>query len=165
MKITAMQEYGLRCILQLAAHKPASPLTVREIAQKEYLTPVYVAKILVTLRRAGLVKSLRGVNGGYALSRPARVISVASVLAALGQVDLGKDLCKRFTGTASVCTHAGNCGIRPMWGVLTQYIFGFLNQLNLDQLVQDETVVQQEIQRLQSRWPAFGPAAKTQAVS
>ncbi len=151
MKITAMQEYGLRCILQLAAHQGEKPLTVREIAQKERLTSVYVAKILVTLRRSGLVRSVRGVKGGYSLSRPAREISVGGVLATLGQVDLGKDLCTRFTGDAAVCTHMDNCGIRPVWGVLTQYIYGFLNQLNLEQLVQDESRVAQEINRLQSR--------------
>jgi Rrf2 family transcriptional regulator, iron-sulfur cluster assembly transcription factor len=158
MKITAMQEYGLRCILQLAAHKGPAPLTVREIAKSERLTPVYVAKLLVTLRRSGLVRSLRGVNGGYALSQEASGISVARVLSALGQVELGKDLCKRFPGTASVCTHMDNCSIRPVWGVLTQYIFHFLNQLTLDQLVQDEVGVIRQINRIQTQYAA--PALK-----
>lgn len=151
MKITAMQEYGMRCILRLAAHKSETPLTVREIAQKECLTPVYVAKILVTLRRAGLVKSIRGVNGGYALSRPAKSVSVANVLSTLGQVDLGRDLCKRFSGNSSNCTHSGNCVMRPVWSVLTQYIYGFLNQLTLDQLVQGESYITEHIGRLQNK--------------
>ena len=145
MKVTAMQEYGLRCMLQLVSQKSEKPLTVREIAERERLTPVYVEKILVHLRRAGLVKSLRGVNGGYVLSRPAGTISVAVVLAALGQVDLGKDLCSRFTGTASECVHIGDCGIRPVWGVLTRYIYGFLNQLNLEQLAQPEAAVTERV--------------------
>ena len=68
MRVTAMQEYGLRCMLQLATHNSDVPLAVREIAKRERLTPVYVEKILVNLRRAGLVKSVRGVNGGYALT-------------------------------------------------------------------------------------------------
>ncbi|MBK9429459.1 MAG: Rrf2 family transcriptional regulator, partial [Elusimicrobia bacterium] len=42
MRVTAMQEYGLRCMVQLAAHKKPSPLAVREIARREKLTPVYV---------------------------------------------------------------------------------------------------------------------------
>jgi hypothetical protein len=49
-----MQEYGLRCVLQVAAQKSDGPVTVRDIAQKEALTPMYVAKILNTLRRANL---------------------------------------------------------------------------------------------------------------
>jgi Rrf2 family protein len=151
MKITAMQEYGLRCILQLAAHPGPAPLTVREISKKEFLTPVYVAKLLVVLRRAGIVTSIRGVNGGYELSRPPREISVAKVLSALGQVELGKDLCKRFPGTAEICTHIGNCGIRPVWGVLTQYIFNFLNQLTLDRLILGEAAMTLEVNRVQSQ--------------
>ncbi|HRY29872.1 MAG TPA: Rrf2 family transcriptional regulator [Elusimicrobiota bacterium] len=163
MKITAMQEYGLRCILQLAARKPStSHMTVREIAKQEHLTPVYVAKILVTLRRGGLVKSIRGVNGGYALSRPPREISAARVLAVLGKVDLGKNLCKRFPGMSSHCTHSGDCRIRPLWYVLTQYIYNFLDRLTLDQLIQEEAGVSREIRRLQNQNPL--PAPKTPAL-
>jgi Rrf2 family transcriptional regulator, iron-sulfur cluster assembly transcription factor len=151
MKVTAMQEYGLRCMMQLVLHGADTPLTVREIAERESLTPVYVEKLLVTLRRAGLVKSLRGVNGGYVMSRPAKEVTVAQVLSALGQVDLGKNLCKRFTGTAKTCVHQNNCGIRPVWGLLTQYIYGFLDHLHLDQLTQREEVVTQEIERLRAK--------------
>src|SRR5687768_5498620 len=127
MKISAMQEYGLRCVLQVAAHKSESPLTVRDIAQREGLTAVYVAKILVTLRRAGLVRSVRGVHGGYVLSRPAREISVAETLGALGRLDKGNNHCQRFPGTQSECTHIQNCGIRPVLGILTDHIYKFLS--------------------------------------
>lgn len=148
MKVTAMQEYGLRCMLQLSIHGPKTPMTVRDIAGRERLTPVYVEKLLVTLRRAGLVRSLRGVNGGYALNKPAAQISVAAVLAALGQVDLGKDMCGRFTGTAKKCVHTGNCGIRPVWGNLTRFIFGFLSRLTLEQLSRREGDVVRAVEDL-----------------
>lgn len=154
MKVTAMQEYGLRCMMQLVVHGPDTPLTVREIAEKESLTPVYVEKLLVTLRRGGLVKSQRGVNGGYALAKPARETSVAEVLSVLGQMDLGKNMCNRFTGTAKVCVHENNCGIRPVWGLLTKFIYGFLSKLNLEQLVQREEKVSKDIEALWSAQPA-----------
>lgn len=153
MKISAMQEYGLRCILQVAAHKGPAPLTVRDIAKAEGLTPVYVAKILVNLRKAGLVNSVRGVLGGYVLARPAKDISVAQALGALGHLDMGKNHCKRFTGNMAVCTHMENCGIRPVLSVLAQHIYGFLSQMNLAQLVQDETAVAQQVALVQNRLP------------
>lgn len=156
MKVTAMQEYGLRCMMQLVIHGPETPLTVREIAEKERLTPVYVEKLLVTLRRADLVKSSRGVNGGYALNKPARETSVADVLSALGQVDLGgKNMCRRFTGTAKICVHEGNCGIRPVWGLLTRFIYGFLSKINLEQLTQREEAVTKDIQTLCADQPSL----------
>jgi Rrf2 family protein len=128
-------------------------MAVREIAGRESLTPMYVEKILVTLRKSGLVKSLRGVNGGYALSRAPDLISVAAVLAALGQVDLGRDICKRFTGTARECVHAGDCGIRPVWGLLTQYIFGFLGKINLVQLTKGEVSMSGEVEKFKEQSP------------
>lgn len=148
MKVTAMQEYGLRCMMQLVLHGPETPLTVREIAEKERLTPVYVEKLLVTLRRGGLVKSLRGVNGGYTLAKPARETTAAEVLSVLGRMDLGKGMCSRFTGTAKVCVHDANCGIRPVWGLLTKFIYGFLSRLNLEQLAQPEEKVVKDIEAL-----------------
>lgn len=148
MRVTAMQEYGLRCMLQIASHKTATPLPVREIAKRERLTPVYVEKILVNLRKAGLVKSVRGVNGGYNIALPPQEISVAAVLSALGQVDLGRDLCRRFTGNSSACVHNGECSIRPVWGLLTRYIYGFLKQISVDQLLKGEAGVVEDIDRL-----------------
>jgi len=87
MKVSAQEEYGLRCMLQLARrHKDggAGPLTLAEVARDEGLTVAYAAKLVRRLRRAGLVKSILGRAGGYSLSRPAHDISVLDVLTALG---------------------------------------------------------------------------------
>lgn len=163
MRVTAMQEYGLRCMLQLAGHNIEEPLAVREIAKRERLTPVYVEKILVHLRRAGLVKSLRGVNGGYVLARPAREVSIGAVLSSLGQVDLSQNLCERFTGDASACVHQGDCSIRPIWGLLTRYIYGFLDKINLEQLLQDEARVIQDVDKLGAKPQSLSAALRPQA--
>ncbi|MBP9698494.1 MAG: Rrf2 family transcriptional regulator [Elusimicrobia bacterium] len=153
MRVTALQEYGLRCILQIASHKEIRPLPVREIAKRERLTPVYVEKILVNLRRAALVKSLRGVNGGYAMAWAPKDVSVAAVLSALGQVDLGRDLCRRFTGNSGRCVHSKTCSIRPVWGVLTRYIYGFLEKINLEQLLEEESRVVERIDKIGQQPP------------
>jgi Rrf2 family protein len=153
MRVTALQEYGLRCILQIASHKEERPLPVRQIAKRERLTPVYVEKILVNLRRAGLVRSVRGVNGGYAMALAPKNVSVAAVLSALGQVDLGRDLCRRFTGNSGNCVHSKTCSIRPVWGVLTRYIYGFLEKINLEQLLEDESMVVEHIDKIGQQAP------------
>ena len=153
MYVTDMPEYGLGCMVQHASHQPKTPLAVREIARRERLTPVYVEKILVNLRRSGLVKSLRGVNGGYIMAKPPKDISVGTILSALGQVDLGRNICNRFTGESTTCVHAGQCSLRPIWGLLTRYIFSFLDQISLEQLLQDESRVIEDINRLGSRPP------------
>src|SRR5260370_22541573 len=79
MKITAQEEYGLRCILQLASVPAGEPLAGGEIARREGLSYPYVEKLLWTLKRAGLTKSHRGVKGGYVLSRSPEEISLGNV--------------------------------------------------------------------------------------
>ena len=71
MKITAQEEYGLRCLLRLARVEPDQPpLTIPEIAADEKLSVPNVAKLLSVLRQAGLIESVRGRTGGYRLARP-----------------------------------------------------------------------------------------------
>jgi Rrf2 family protein len=116
MRVTAMQEYGLRCMLQIASHKVVRPLPVREIAKREKLTPVYVEKILVNLRRAGLVKSVRGVHGGYAWPLAPRTFRWRRCFR-LGAGGFGAGSVRRFTGNSGNCLCSKTCSIRPVWGL------------------------------------------------
>ncbi len=68
MKITALEEYGLRCMIALAQNWPEKSMTMPEISAKEGLSIPYVGKLLMLLKRAGLVKALRGRNGGFTLA-------------------------------------------------------------------------------------------------
>jgi len=101
MKITAQEEYGLRCILQLASVPAGEPLAGAEIARRECLSYPYVEKLLWTLKRAGLTKSHRGVKGGYVLSRSPEEISLGDVQRAFGSLWATKDICSRHTGNRS----------------------------------------------------------------
>ena len=85
MKVSAQEEYGLRCILQIAAQSSSEPLTLAEIARREGMSVPHVAKLMGHLRHAGLVEGVRGRSGGYVLTRPAGSISVLDALSALGE--------------------------------------------------------------------------------
>ncbi|MBI3087349.1 MAG: Rrf2 family transcriptional regulator, partial [Candidatus Omnitrophica bacterium] len=122
MKISAQEEYGLRCLLQLARSPQGQVMTVKEIAQKEALSGAYVEKLLRMLAKAGLVHSLRGIKGGYVLNRPASHVTLGEVVRALGQVPSTDHICHQFTGTQVECVHFSNCGIRSVWSGLTTYI-------------------------------------------
>ncbi|HEX4949114.1 MAG TPA: Rrf2 family transcriptional regulator, partial [Blastocatellia bacterium] len=82
MKITAQEEYGLRCMLQLARQTSGEPLMVRDIADREGLSIAYVEKILWTLSRSGIIESVRGPKGGYRLTRPCSEISIGELMRA-----------------------------------------------------------------------------------
>ena len=142
MKVSAQEEYGLRCILQIARHQRSgrgNPLTLSEISREEGLTVSHVAKLIRTLRKAGLVKSVLGRTGGYSLSRASDAISVAEVLAALGGGRLyDTSYCDRHSGDLKVCTHMGDCSIRSLWGVLEDLLEKVLRRTMLSELISSE---------------------------
>ena len=155
MKITAQEEYGLRCLLQLARTTQGQVVRVRDIAAKEGLSSAYVEKLLRLLSRAGLVHSVRGVNGGYIMNRPASQVTLGEVVRALGGLQTTDHLCHQFTGLQDACVHFTNCGIRSVWSGLTTYIHNFLEQTTLDSLLGDEYAASVRIaNRLQGRVPA-----------
>src|SRR5262245_58507488 len=118
MKITAQEEYGLRCLLELARHRGAEPLTVGAIAEQEGLSIPYVGKLRGHLRQSGLVESVRGRSGGYVLTRPAEEITLADALEVLGGSFFSSGFCDEHNGTHERCVHLGECSIRSLWGVL-----------------------------------------------
>ncbi len=73
MKLTANEEYGIRCLVRLGY--AGQGLTIPEISQAEGVSPAYAAKILRVLRKGGFVKAARGKEGGYTLARPGRTQS------------------------------------------------------------------------------------------
>ncbi|MBI3318626.1 MAG: Rrf2 family transcriptional regulator [Candidatus Omnitrophica bacterium] len=134
MKITAQEEYGLRCLLQLAQAEPKEGLTVGEIARREGLSQAYVEKLLRLLSRAGIIHSVRGIRGGYLLNHGPGEISLGTVVRALGKVPTTQEICDRFTGNRASCIHIDDCCIRSAWSTLTQKIQSFLDGIALSDL-------------------------------
>lgn len=142
MKITAQEEYGLRCLLQLAHPDHEGVLTVKEIARREGISTAYAEKLLRVLSKAGLTQSVRGTRGGYSLARPLREITLGAVVRALGKIPSTTEICERYTGNRRTCIHMENCGIRSVWAGLTQYIQHFLDETPLTLLMEKEGQVQ-----------------------
>ena len=149
MKISAQEEYGLRCLLQLARAERDQIVSVKEIAGKEGLSGAYVEKLLRVLARAGLVHSVRGVRGGYVLNRPASQVTLGEVVRSLGTIQTTDHICRQFTGNQDICVHFSDCGIRSVWAGLTGYIQSFLDQTTLESLLESEYAVSD---RLAKRW-------------
>jgi Rrf2 family protein len=138
MKITALEEYGLRCLLRLAMAPGGEPVTVGEIAEKEGLTVPHVGKLMSVLLKTGLVESVRGRSGGYVLARPASEISVEEVLGALGEPLFASNYCESHPGSLDVCSNQGNCSIRSVWQVLGEIIHQVLRGTSLADLCLQE---------------------------
>ncbi len=141
MKITAQEEYGLRCLLQLARVPEGTLVSVKDVAAKEGISAAYVEKLLRLLAKGGLVHSVRGMKGGYGLNRPAAQITLLEVMRELGTVETTSHICKTYTGNVEQCVHFEGCGIRSVWAYLTAHIGEMLQRTTLDMLLKDEYAV------------------------
>ena len=144
MNVSALEEYGLRCAVRLASLEAGKTLSAPEIAEKEGLSVEYVSKFMLLLKRAELVRANRGINGGFALAKPASEISLKAVFEALagkrqasGRLDDG--FCKSFAGKAHTCVRHESCSIRPFWKILTSYVETFTQGMSLADLLKSES--------------------------
>lgn len=83
MKLSSRSEYGIRALLELAQRRGQGPVLSRAIAERQDIPDAYLNQLLLTLRKAGIVQSLRGPSGGHQLARPPERISMAEVISAL----------------------------------------------------------------------------------
>lgn len=142
MRITTWAEYGLIVAVHLARHGNERPVPAREIAEREGLPPDYVEQILLKLRRAGLVTSVRGAHGGYYLARPAPEVSVRDVLDAAENRTFEVN-CDSYPINAQRCSSETGCSIRPVWRELQRRVDEFLESVSLADLLASEEKVEE----------------------
>ena len=140
MKISAQEEYGLRCLLQLAILAESESLTLPQIAEREGISQANAGKLMWLLSKAGFVQSTRGTKGGYTLARPAGKIYLSEVIKILDADQIGNH-CESYTGVLDSCVHKGDCGIRPVIVGLHEIVENALSQITLSQLVGNEASV------------------------
>ena len=141
MKLMAQQEYGLRCLLVLAK-EPDSAFTIPLIAKREGLSNPYVAKLMRTLLKGGLVTSTRGQGGGYRLARRPEALNLNLVMNILGGRLFSENFCKDYSGVKRLCVHNTDCSMRSLWMTLDNTVQGVLNKLSLKSLLCNEAQMQ-----------------------
>ncbi|MGE0104414.1 MAG: Rrf2 family transcriptional regulator [Blastocatellales bacterium] len=156
MKITAQEEYGIRCILQLAREETGATLQVRDIAEREGMSVAYVEKILWTLSRSGIVESVRGPKGGYRLTRPCSEISIGEVMRVLGGIPSKEEICSQFTGNQDTCVHHDGCGLRPVWASITDIVHSVFDKIPITALLTG--VVDVKLVQLSPKPPLHEPS-------
>ena len=132
MKLSTRGRYGLRALADLAMHDGGSPVTLADIAQRQNISDGYLESIFSMLKKAGLVRSLKGAGGGYLLARPAAQIATGEVLAALeGDLSIIEpDPTDEGTYTLSRCIK------QNVWDVVSQRIKAVVDAVSLQQLIE-----------------------------
>ena len=156
MKLSSQEEYGLRCLLHLARCGQDGSLTIQEISRAEGLSVPNVAKLMRMLRMGGFLTSVRGQSGGYALSRPARHVSAASVLELLGGQLFSPRFCERHSGMQDSCSHEVDCSLRVLWITMQQVMENVLSKTTLQDLLCSETEMAALLRCRQGDFPMLG---------
>jgi Rrf2 family protein len=147
MRLTAQDDYGLRCLLHLARAGPGGSVTIAQIADRESLSTANVARLMRRLLQAGLVNSVRGQKGGYCLTQRAEDVRLSDVLEAMGESLYSPCVCDRYSGLETECVHTADCAIRAVWSSLDQWIQVFLSFRTLSDLQCTERGMTRRIKR------------------
>jgi Rrf2 family iron-sulfur cluster assembly transcriptional regulator len=155
MKITATEEYGMRCMLQLALHY-GKTVSLSELAGAEGIAVPFAAKVVLRLRRAGLVAATRGRHGGYVLAEAPDRITVLRILKALGKPLFDSGFCREHgSPDAADCSRLTDCSLRPVWAHLDEMLRRFFENTTLADLAAGE---RRTDRHLQERWSLLAPA-------
>jgi Rrf2 family protein len=149
MKLSANEEYGIRCLVRLGyAGYAGETLTIPEISQLEGVSPAYGAKILRMLRKGGFVKAARGKEGGYTLARPAEDIVIGDVMDALGGRLFENKFCESHSGQVAICTRSVDCSVRSLWRAVQVAVDHVLSKATLRDLLQNEEEMNTWVSRI-----------------
>ena len=143
MKVSTRGDYAARALLSLAMHADGSPTSVRDIAERTGLPQPYLEQILLALKGAGIVRSKRGVGGGYVLARPAAEITLAQIVSAVdGPIAVG-DFGEPHQNGA--CDHEGQCVLLAVWAEVGERMRAMLEGRTLADIAQ--------VARGEAPWP------------
>lgn len=137
MKVSSTEEFGVRCLVRLAeAWQQGRTATIPEVAAREDISPQYAAKLIGLARQAGLVASIRGVNGGVRLARAPEGITLQDAFAALTGDALKTGRC--MDPDEPNCARAPDCGLRRVFGALHRVVLDVLSGVTLADMVRME---------------------------
>lgn len=134
MRLSTKGQYGIKAILDLRHQKDKnSPVPISDICRRQDIPRQYLEQIMLKLRREGIVHSIRGAHGGYALSKEPSAIGIGDVIrASEGPINLIK--CDE---ESVPCHHAGDCMSREIWQRVSDKIIETLNETSVEELYQD----------------------------
>lgn len=142
MKLSTKGRYGLRAMIDLARYSEKEPVSINSIAARQGISERYLEQLVGLLKKAGLVRSIRGASGGYVLARSSGEISVGDVLRALeGSLEPVK--CAAFYSEEG-CTASDGCVTKYVWQKINDSINETVDKMMLDELVRESREVNPE---------------------
>ncbi len=131
MKLSTRSRYGTRLLLDMAQHYNQGPVQLGEIARRQNISLKYLEQIIIPLKKAQYVKSVRGPKGGHLLAKPPEQISVGEIVALLEEGVSLVDCAEH----AELCERSQSCPTRMIWQEAAQAMFDRLKAITLADLI------------------------------
>ena len=135
MKLSTKGQYGLRALLDMAIYQNEGPGTLNNIAERQGISEGYLEQLMMPLKRAGIVKSIRGAHGGYLLTKDPKNVTVGEIIRVLeGPIAPGACVDEE---NPEACVRSSFCATRIVWAKVRDSISGVLDSFSLEDLVQE----------------------------
>jgi Rrf2 family protein len=132
MKLSTKGRYGVRLMFDLALQAGDGPVTLKDIATRQEISEKYLSNLILVLKNAGFVNSVRGSQGGYTLARPPRDITLKDILVALE----GPMCLVECTEKPLLCQRSEECLMRDVWSEVTGKMLDALESFTLEGLME-----------------------------
>lgn len=136
MKISTQSRYGLRALFDIAYHSAGQSTQVKDIAERQEISPRYLEQIFQKLKRGGIIKSIRGPAGGYCLVKKPEQITIGDVIrAADGPIQLVS--CGSKKSGARICQRVAECVTTDIWREASSRLMDYFDSITLEDLCKE----------------------------
>ena len=136
LRLSSRGRYATRAMLDLAIHFGQGVIRLKDIAKRQQISARYLEQIFIPLRRAGLVKSLRGLHGGFTLGKPPQKIPISEIIRAVE----GSVAPVRCVDEPKLCQQSGDCITRNIWAEIGRATDRVLESITLQDLASQHVV-------------------------
>lgn len=136
MKLSTRGRYGLKAMFDLSLHYGDGPVSLTSIAERQAISVNYLEQLISPLRKSGLVKSVRGAQGGYMLAKPPEEITVGIILTTL-EGPLAPTDCVVTDDSEELCDHSNYCVTKVIYEKIYESISSVVNSITLQHMVDD----------------------------
>jgi Rrf2 family protein len=136
MKLSTKGRYGIKAMVDLAIHYGVEPVSIKSISERQNISEYYLEQLFAPLRKADIIKSVRGAQGGYILNREPKDITTAEIMEVLeGPVEISDCL------EENTCSNIDCCATRGFWARIKDSIDSVLESTTLQDLVDDYNIL------------------------
>ena len=134
MRLSTKSRYGVRALFDIAYHAEEAPAQIKTISRRQGITPRYLEQIFQKLKRAGIVKSIRGPRGGYYLARKPEEVAVGDVIRAMEETIEPVFCARPPKGRSRKCRRESKCVAQVIWREAGQRLGDYLDSVSLAQM-------------------------------